>query len=533
MSEPSAVPANTAEATRDLQERVGRYARSLGVVSGVMLVASVGGSLLTGPGATPVSVPSRVVHCLATALAFGVWGWSRGKERSLGTIHVFDAVTTVSLCTAWALLGLGIPVTEPIEFSMILAMTYTLIARSVMVPSTFGRTLALGLISVVPTLYLLYSRGMGFVPHAPASQVGVFLMFGTLWCGVAVVTAALQSRLLYGLRQRIREATQLGQYTLREKIGEGGMGAVYRATHAMLRRPAAIKLLLPGRAGEREIARFEREVQLTSRLQHPNTISIFDYGRAADGTFYYVMELLDGFDLDSLVEADGALPPWRAVRILSQAAGALVEAHGLGLIHRDIKPPNVILTARSDEVDIVKVVDFGLVKMTGTEGNGSMATQANAILGTPLYLAPEAITNPDAVDARADIYALGALGFFLLTGEHVFKGNSVVEICSKHLVEPPDPPSRRASQPIPDALDRLILSCLAKSANDRPESAAALKRTLDAIALEVPYDAAAAEAWWKTRAPALRAERTIPPPRPAAPMTVAILGRGAMSSAVD
>lgn len=526
MSEQSAVPANTAEATRDLQTRLGRFARSLGVITSVMMVASLTGSHVVDADAAPISLPSRAVHLLTIVLAFGVWLLMRGKTLTASTIHALDGALVIALCTCWALLGLGIAPSEPIEFSVILATTYTLIARSVIVPSTFRRTLVLGAVAIVPSLFFFFTRKMSFVPHAPASQVQTFLMFATLWCLVAVATSALQSRLLFGLRERIREATKLGQYTLQEKIGEGGMGAVYRATHAMLRRPAAIKLLLPGRAGEREVARFEREVQLTSRLQHPNTISIFDYGRTADGTFYYVMELLDGFDLDLLVEAEGPLPPWRVVRILSQASAALVEAHGLDLIHRDIKPANIILTERSDEPDIVKVVDFGLVKRLGGSNSEPLATQANAITGTPLYLAPEAITTPDAVDARADIYALGAVGFFLLTGQHVFSGNTVVEVCSKHLLEPPVPPSLRTNGPVPEALDQLILACLAKSPSERPASASALKAALEAIAEQSPHDRAAAKLWWQERAPTLRAGRAAAASvRPAAPMTIDLLGR--------
>jgi serine/threonine-protein kinase len=526
MSEQSAVPANTAEATRDLQNRLGRFARSLGVISGLMLVASLLGSHVLKVDHAPISVPSRIVHVCAVSLAFGAWLLLRGRTLALSTIHALDAALVITLCSCWALVGLGIAPTEPIEFSVTLATTYTLIARSVIVPSTFWRTFVLGTVSIVPALYFIYTRQMSFVAHAPASQVRTFLMFATLWCLVAVATSSLQSRLLYGLRERIREATKLGQYTLQEKIGEGGMGAVFRATHAMLRRPAAIKLLLPGRAGEREVSRFEREVQLTSRLQHPNTISIFDYGRTADGAFYYVMELLDGFDLDSLVEAEGPLSPGRTVHILSQASAALVEAHGLGLIHRDIKPANLILTERIDEPDIVKVVDFGLVKLLGAESNEVGSTQADAITGTPLYLAPEAITTPHAVDARADIYALGAVGFYLLTGQHVFDGNTVVEVCSKHLLEPPVSPSLRTTRPIPERLDQLILACLAKSPSERPASAAALKAELQAVAEQSPHDAAAAKRWWQERAPALRAaRRAASSVLPGASMTIDLQGR--------
>jgi hypothetical protein len=475
-----------------------------------MLAASVVGTALAGPGGAPVSRPSRILHVAATLLTLAVWRLARGKALGPTTIRVFDASLTITLCTLWALLGIGISPHEPIEFSIILATTYTLVARSVVVPSTFARTLALGAVSVLPTIAFFVLRRMSFVPNAPAGQVQTFLVFSILWCAVAVFVAALHSRQLYGLRQQVREFGKLGQYTLEEKIGEGGMGAVYRATHAMLRRRAAIKLLLPERSGEQDLARFEREVQQTSRLLHPNTVSIFDYGRTADGTFYYVMEFLDGFDLEWLVEAEGPLEPARVIRILSQASGALVEAHGLGLIHRDIKPANIILTERSDEPDVVKVVDFGLVKTLKGAGTDLTVTNTDAIAGTPLYLAPEAITAPDGIDGRADLYALGAAGYFLVTGCHVFEAKGVVEMFSKHLLEQPIPPSERLGRSVAPELEKLILACLAKSRDDRPASAAALKEALVACARAAPHDAGAAARWWKERAPALRARRRSP-----------------------
>ncbi|HEY3494856.1 MAG TPA: serine/threonine-protein kinase [Polyangiaceae bacterium] len=507
MSRTSAIPQNSAEATRDLQDRLGRFARTTCVISLVMLVAYVVNAHLEGPGGAPISAPSRVLHLLATVLLIGVWRLTRGKNLALRTIEALDAALTIVLCTLWAGFGIGVSPQEPIEFSVILATTYTLIARSVVVPSSFARTLVISSVSVLPTLYFFVTRGMGFVHGAPAAQIRTFLMFAALWCGVAVVTAALQSRLLFGLRARIREASQLGQYTLEEKLGAGGMGVVYRASHAMLRRPAAIKLLLPERTGDAHLARFEREVQLTSRLRHPNTISIFDYGRSADGTFYYVMEYLDGFDLEWLVEAIGPLEPARVIRILGQASGALAEAHDLGLIHRDIKPANLILTERADEADIVKVVDFGLVKTQKHDADDLTVTHTNVITGTPLYLAPEAISTPGDIDGRSDLYALGAVAYYLLTGTPVFEGKTVIEICSKHMLEAPVPPSERLGRPLPEDLEKLVLACLAKSPSDRPATAAALREALTACARTSPYDDRAARTWWENNASALRARR--------------------------
>ncbi|MBV8756028.1 MAG: serine/threonine protein kinase [Deltaproteobacteria bacterium] len=336
---------------------------------------------------------------------------------------------------------------------------------------------------------------------APATEnTSIFLLFATMWCAFAVVTAAANSRQLYGLRARIREIGKLGQYTLEEKLGEGGMGVVHRATHAMLRRPAAIKLLLKDRASEKDQVRFEREVQLTSRLRHPNTISIFDYGRTADGVFYYVMEYLDGLDLDRLVKATGPVEPARAIHILAQVAGALAEAHALGLIHRDIKPANIVLTERVDEPDVVKVVDFGLVR--SVEGGAAESVAGNVITGTPLYLSPEAISSPETIDGRADLYALGAVGYFLVTGEHVFSGGSLLELCSKHLITEPVAPSVRLGRAVPADLEAIILKCLAKERDARFASATALRTALLDCADAGTYDRAAASEWWRNRRPA-------------------------------
>jgi serine/threonine-protein kinase len=310
------------------------------------------------------------------------------------------------------------------------------------------------------------------------------------------------------------------------------MGVVYRATHAMLRRPAAIKLLLPDRASERDLVRFEREVQLTSRLSHPNTISIFDYGRTAQGVFYYVMEYLEGLDLQHLVELEGPIEPPRVVRILEQVCGALAEAHALGLIHRDIKPANIILTARVDEPDVVKVVDFGVAKtLDGAPGTSSI-THADMVVGTPQYLAPESITTPNTIDARADLYALGAVAYYLLTAEPVFAGRTVLEMCSKHLVETPVPPSRRAARPFSADLEALVLACLAKLPDERPASAEALRAALVACEDAARYDAEEARAWWQRKGPKLR-ERVKPTPSGREGATMAIDWRGRSIEALD
>jgi serine/threonine-protein kinase len=317
---------------------------------------------------------------------------------------------------------------------------------------------------------------------------------------------------IYGLHEKALEARKLGQYELEQKIGQGGMGEIYRARHAMLRRPTAVKLV-GGTVSEERLRRFEKEVQLTARLTHPNTISIYDYGRTPDGTFYYAMELLEGLSVEQLVERHGPQPPARVIHLLEQVCGALSEAHGISLIHRDIKPANLFLCRRGGVPDVVKVLDFGLVRELPSDGNlnasNVQGSNIDTVVGTPLYLSPEAILSPDRVDARADLYGLGGVAYFLLTGSAPFGGRGLVEICSHHLHTPPEPPSRR--RPVPPDLDAIVLSCLAKDPSQRPQTAAALAAALRACEAAGHWLPADAERWWAD------ADKQRPPEPSAAP----------------
>ncbi len=278
------------------------------------------------------------------------------------------------------------------------------------------------------------------------------------------------------------------------------------ARHAMMRRPTAIKLLSPDKAGAVNLARFEREVQLTAQLTHPNTITIFDYGHTPDGVFYYAMELLDGATVDEIVKVDGPQPPGRVLKVMAEVAGALEEAHGVGLIHRDIKPANVLLCSQGGKPDVAKLVDFGLVKeLAGTDQ--VEVTNSDSITGTPLYMSPESLTSPEDLDARSDIYSLGAVGYFLLTGEHVFPGTSIVEVCGHHLHTVPEPPSQRLGSPAPEDLEALILACLAKKPDDRPQSATDLLESIDACVDRHSWQLRDAHSWWRDHADALAEHR--------------------------
>lgn len=289
------------------------------------------------------------------------------------------------------------------------------------------------------------------------------------------------------------EARQLGQYRLEERLGEGAMGTVYRGHHAMLRRPTAIKMLSVDKVNEASIQRFEREVQITCKLNHPNTVAIYDYGRTPEGVFYYAMEFLDGINLQDLVEKYGPQPEGRVIRILQQICGSLYEAHGLGLVHRDIKPANVMLNRRGGEPDVVKVLDFGLVKALD---DAHQARPETGLSGTPLYMSPEAIQTPDTVDGRSDLYAVGAIGYFLVTGKSVFEANSLVELCQKHVISLPVTPSERLGRAVSPELEAALLSCLEKNRAKRPQTARELAAQLSRASNVISWSIDDAEAWW-------------------------------------
>jgi serine/threonine protein kinase len=301
-----------------------------------------------------------------------------------------------------------------------------------------------------------------------------------------IVVARLQRQ----ARTAAIEAKQLGQYRLQEKLGAGAMGVVYKGHHAMLRRPTAIKMLDVDRVNEASIQRFEREVQITCNLNNPHTVSIYDYGRTPEGVFYYAMEYLDGINLQTLVDQYGPQPEGRVVSILKQICASLYEAHSLGLVHRDIKPANVMLNRRGGEPDVVKVLDFGLVKAI----NDKDGHEHGELSGTPLYMSPEAIQAPELVDARSDLYAVGAVGYFLLTGQTAFAAQSLIELCQQHLTAIPESPSQRAGRPISQELEHAILACLEKNRAKRPQTARDLAALLDRV--EVTWTWEDADAWW-------------------------------------
>jgi hypothetical protein len=319
-------------------------------------------------------------------------------------------------------------------------------------------------------------------------------VFGILFGLLLLTTLGIffSARIISGLHLRME---RMGQYTLERKLGKGGMGAVYLAHHAMLRRPTAVKILRPERSNEEAMARFEREVQITSQLTHLNTIRIYDYGRTPDGTFYYAMEFLPGVNLHTLIENAGPLSEARVIHILLQICASLAEAHSVGLIHRDIKPENVIIYSRGGDYDMVKVVDFGLVRyLPEPLASGDASYELPA--GTPQYLSPEGILTPSEIDERSDLYSVAAVGYFLLTGQDVFPGKTPMDICRKQINETPQPPSERLGRQVSRDLEDLILQCLEKEPEQRPKDAPALIEALERCADSGKWTPEQAKGWW-------------------------------------
>lgn len=336
--------------------------------------------------------------------------------------------------------------------------------------------------------------------YAPLRYLNIAfgVVFGAL---VIAVFAALGSALsVVRLRKEMGSRRRLGAYRLGKQIGEGGVANVYLAQHDLLKRPTAVKLLKPARATDEMIARFEREVQLASSLSHPNSVEIFDYGRTRDGLFYYAMEYLDGLTVSEVLNRQSPLPVARVVHLLQQVCAALAEAHGRGIVHRDIKPENIMVCRYGGVYDFVKILDFGLVKHM-TDKHSRDLTRSLHILGTPVYMAPERLRNPADVDARADIYAVGAVAFLMLTGRKLFESSDDLELTSKILNDEPPRASEVAPQPVPAELDLIVTACVEKQRELRPQRVVDLVEAFAALAVEHRWTQRDAKEWWKTVLP--------------------------------
>jgi len=505
-----------------LQDRLRLWTLSVCVLSTALFVFNVGlWSLNSRDVLRVVSELPQVLHFTAVAIFAAAWLRTRGGAISSRLLRLIDLVALVAGSALYILMAALIARAQAMPAAAATALYAGLLgwlnlvtSRAALVPSTPRRTFYASTFAALPLLPGV-AASRGSVGNASPDLIANI----AFWTVLAIVIATVSSRVLFGLRREAARIRRLGQYTLEEQIGAGGMGIVYRARHALLRRPTAIKLLAPHRSSEADVARFEREVQTTAQLRHPNTVAIYDYGRTPDGVFYYAMEYLDGINVQDLVASYGPQPPGRVIRILDQICGALAEAHDQGVIHRDIKPPNIILTERGGEFDVVKVVDFGLVQSINAEAAGvTFATRAE-ILGTPHYLSPEAALASSHVDARSDLYSLGAVGYFLITGHLVFEAATVFEAMLHHVQTTPLPPSQRTEQPVPPDLEALILCCLQKNPADRPLDAAALRRDLRRLSAALDWTDQHARGWWQ----AFRGARQHHAPSLAAPDAPTVL----------
>jgi eukaryotic-like serine/threonine-protein kinase len=370
-----------------------------------------------------------------------------------------------------------------------------IVGYGIFVPNTLRRSAAVtgGFAAAVLAVNLLAGLWDEAVPRRHLIS---YLGEMATWLVVAVGYAVYGSHKISVLRRQAYEARRLGQYQVKRRLGAGGMGQVYLAEHVLLGRPCALKLIRPEWAGDpTNRARFEREVRAMAALTHPNVVEVFDYGRADDGTFYYAMEYLPGLSLHQLVGRYGPLPPGRAVHLLRQLCGALQEAHAAALVHRDVKPGNILVCRRGGRPDVAKLLDFGLVRAHGPAGGGDKLTRDGAIAGTPAYMSPEQAAGRADVDARSDLYSLGAVAYFLLTGRPPFVRPTAVQTLAAHLNEPVIPPDQLRAD-VPADLQAVVLRCLEKDPARRYPDAGELARALVGSGAD-PWTAEQAAAWWR------------------------------------
>ena len=445
------------------------------------------------------SADNIAVVSVVASLALYYYARSTKREPqfilNIGLGYMVLTAAAIGLITHWY--------TDSAELSAEVAPTISWIGVVILmfaavIPSSPRKTIIAGLIAAsMNPLGMLIARARGVWDFGPPLNALMMHYPDFLLIGAAVVIARVVSR----LGQQVSKAREMGSYQLGDLLKRGGMGEIYRATHTMLARPAAIKLIRPemlrsDNDGDSQIAvkRFHREAEAAANLRSPHTVELFDFGVTEDQTLYFVMELLQGMDLETMVRTHGPMPPSRVIHILRQVCESLEEAHANGLVHRDIKPANIHVGHVGIREDFVKVLDFGLVKSVAASSEVSLGTAVGRTPGTPAYMAPEMALG-ETVDGRADIYALGCVAYYLLTGKLVFDAENTFQMVAKHLNHQPVPPSDRGGVEIPEELERLVLSCLEKKPDARPASADALSRALAAIDVEQWTDAQAKE-WW-------------------------------------
>ena len=446
------------------------------------------------------------VHLSVTAvMGQMVWLLSNRAEMSLGRLRLAELVVFGDPALLFVVINLqsiqkaanaveGAYLPPVVVPWLLLIFTYALF-----IPNNWRRAaIVLGLMGIAPLLVLAYEHltSLDFQASLQSDLYRNYELEQILVMILAVVTAVVGVHTINNLRVQAFEAKQLGQYRLKQKLGAGGMGEVYLAEHQMMKRPCAVKVIRPEKAGDaKTLARFEREVRSTAKLSHWNSIDIYDYGNTPDGTFYYVMEYLPGHNIGELVESYGALPPARVVYLMNQVCQALAEAHGIGLVHRDIKPANIFCAYRGGEFDVAKLLDFGLAKPALEMGEATL-TQEGSITGSPLYMSPEQATGEREADARSDIYSLGAVLYHVATGRPPFEYTQSVKVIIAHASEQVVPP-REVNPNIPPELEEIILRCLEKDADHRFQDVASLRRALTNAELPDRWSSKDAADWWR------------------------------------
>jgi serine/threonine-protein kinase len=489
------------------------------VVAAIFLLAATLGAtlpLLAGPPwpGWPLPLLALLLPFIAVSAASLAWLLRAGRSLSLPALRGIELVLFGSLALGMVVIVVGegqgallwcarrgaIGMSHGARFAG-LPWFAGIVIYGVLIPNTWRRCAAVvGVTALAP---LALHTAIGLADRTlDRGLLLVFLLEMALWMSIGVAIAVFGSHHLAVLRREAFEARKLGQYQLRRRLGAGGMGEVYLAEHVLLRRPCAVKLIRPEQAGDpKNLLRFEREVRTTATLTHPNTVQIFDYGHAEDGTFYYVMEHLPGLTLDQLVTRHGPLSPGRAIHFLRQLCGALQEAHAVGLIHRDIKPGNVIVCKRGGVHDTAKLLDFGLVLPPAGSPDSDKLTQEGAVTGTPAYMSPEQAGGQDNLDARSDIYSVGALAYFLLTGRPPFADRSPVRMLAAHLYEFPAPLTQHRPD-VPGDLQAVVLRCLAKEPAARYADAESLETALASCPAAGAWSAKEAARWWRWQATA-------------------------------
>jgi hypothetical protein len=443
----------------------------------------------------------------ALAIALALWRrpawWSLGRLRVVEYGLVFTLAVYVCWTQVYAFSGsrfttdaVGDPYTIRLATdSMAIRWAVAIIGLSTLIPETFRRNSVL-VGSQVATAMAVTTL-MAFTDTVYQQRPGRVIALMGFWMTLAATIAVFGAAKLAELRHQVAEARRLGQYQLVRRLGAGGMGEVHLAEHLLLKQPVAIKLIRPDRAGDPEaLARFEREVKATARLKHWNTVQIYDYGFTDDGTFYYVMEFLPGMTLEQIVQRDGPLPPARVIHFLRQVCAALAEAHGLHLVHRDVKPANVMVCQRGGVFDVAKLLDFGLVRGGGPAADTVHDTQQ--VLGTPGYMAPEQAQGRTDLDAAADVYAVGATAYLLLTGQPALPRGPIVQMLIAQATAPvPSPRSRCPA--VPADLDAVVMRCLDRDPGRRYATAVELDQALAACADAGGWGPDDAATWWRTR----------------------------------